>query len=80
MKERLDQDMLALLEGTELTEKGKRLKEAVEGYTDRDASRHDKTSMFLLVASALNLRPAEFTEILGLLTEVNEQARKKYGH
>lgn len=80
VKEQLNQDMLVLRDGGELSEKGKQLKKAVESYTDKDATLCDKTSMFLVVASALNLKPTEFTEILGLLSEVNERARKKYGY
>lgn len=80
MKEKIRQDMNALQGLNEFTEDGALLKDALKKYTNGITKKQDKAAMFLLISSALDLEPSEFSEILQVLHAINERSRKKYNY
>ncbi|MBJ8054899.1 hypothetical protein JDS87_23845 [Bacillus cereus] len=80
MKEKIRQDMNAFQGLNEFTEEGAVLRDALKRYTNGISEIKDKGAMFLLMSSALDLEPSEFSEILQVLHAVNERSRKKYNY
>jgi isopenicillin N synthase-like dioxygenase len=80
MKEKIRQDMNAFQGLNEFTEDGAVLKDTLKKYTNGITGKKDKAAMFLLISSALDLEPSEFSEILQVLHAINERSRKKYNY
>ncbi|HDR7601757.1 TPA: hypothetical protein QCX65_005240 [Bacillus mycoides] len=80
MKEKIRQDMNAMQGLNDFTEDGAILNAALKKYTDGISEIKDKGAMFLLISSALDLEPSEFSEIFQVLHAINERSRKKYNY